>query len=235
MSRFVGYLDRRPYLWLVDLATRSIEPAAELSDIPQGIDEVIPLDTAVAVRCGPTWFALEPDLSGKGQPLKDAGLSAARQRSVLVDWPRPPSVYERPLVLPENGDGRPRTVTHPEVAFWHHSGTWAPDRRSIAVAGSRTPFVPRSRPLFSGPYEPTPSVLAVVDLEGASARVFEGTFDNFCYPPAWLRDGSLIVIGVPFEPRCLYAVRPEEAALQRIPFKRHVPMPLLDADLLPVR
>ena len=63
----MGYLNRRPYLWLVDLATQSIESEAELRDVPQGIDEVIPLDAAVAVRCGPTWFALEPDLSGEGR------------------------------------------------------------------------------------------------------------------------------------------------------------------------
>ena len=100
MRRFVGYLERRPYLWLVYLATRSIEPAAELRDFPQGIDEVVSLDTAVAVRCGPTWFALEPDLSGKGRPLTDAELFQATQRSVSVDWPQEPSVYERRLVLP---------------------------------------------------------------------------------------------------------------------------------------
>lgn len=234
MSRFVGYLERRPYLWLGDLATRSIEPAAELRDIPQGIDEVIPLDSAVAVRCGPTWFALEPDLSGKGRPLTDAELSLATRRSVSVDWPREPSVYERGLVLPGR-DGRTRTVTHPDIAYWRPFATWAPDRQSFAVAGSTTPFVPPRGPMFSGTYEPRPTVLALVLVGDASVQVCDGTFDNFCYPPAWLEGGKVIVIGVPFEPRRLYAVGPEERVLHRVQFEKHVPMPLLDADLLPTR
>lgn len=232
MSRFVGYLNRRPYLWLVDLATRSIEPAAELRDIPQGIDEVVPLDVAVAVRCGPTWFALEPDLSGKGRPLTDAELSLATQRSFSVDWPQEPSVYERRLVLPDRA-GRTRTVAHPEIAYWRPFATWAPDRQSFAVAGSTTPFVPPSGPIFSGTYEPEPSVLALVNVGDATVRICDGTFDDFCYPPVWSAGGKVIVIGAPFEPRRLYSARPEERVLQRVPFKRHVPMPLLDADLLP--
>ena len=61
------------------------------------------------------------------------------------------------------------------------------------------------------------------------------TFDNFCYPPAWLAGGKLIVIGALFEPTRLYTVRPAERVLQRVQFKRHAPMPLLDADLLPPR
>lgn len=179
----MGYLNRRPYLWLVDLATRSIEPAAELRDIPQGISEVVPLDAAVAVRCGPTWFALEPDLSGNGRPLTDSELSLAAQRSVAVDWLREPSVYERGMVIPGRGD-RPRTVTHPAIAYWHTSGTWAPDRQSFAVAGSPNPFVPPSGPILSRPYEPEPSVLALVHVGDGSVQVCDGTFDNFCYPPA---------------------------------------------------
>ena len=234
MSRFVGYLNRRPYLWLVDLATRSIEPAAELRDIPQGIDEVIPLDTAVAVRCGPTWFALEADLSGKGRPLTDAELSLATRRSVSVDWPREPSAHERGLVVPDRA-GRTRTVTHPEIAYWRPFATWAPDRQSFAVAGSRTPFVPPSGPIFSGTYKPEPSVLALVHVADATVRICEGTFDDFCYPPAWLAGGKLIVIGAPFEPSRLYTVRPEERVLRSVQLKRHAPMPLLDADLLPTR
>ena len=163
MSRFVGYLERRPYLWLVDLATRCIEPAAEPRDIPQGIDEVVPLDAAVAVRCGPTSFALEPDLSGKGRPLTDAEVSLAIRRSVLVDWSQEPSVYERRLVLPTQA-GRTSTVTHPEIAYWRPFGTWAPDRQSFAVAGSTTPFVSPSGPILSGTYGPRASVLALVHV-----------------------------------------------------------------------
>ena len=42
-TRFVGYLNRRPYLWLVDLTERVIAPAApDLPHIPQGISELIP-------------------------------------------------------------------------------------------------------------------------------------------------------------------------------------------------
>ena len=230
----MGYLNRRPYLWFVDLATRSIEPAAELRDIPQGIDEVVPLDAAVAVGCGPTWFALEPDLSGKGRRLTDAELALATRRSVSVDWPREPSVHERGLVLPDRA-GRARTVTHPEIAYWRPFATWAPDRQSFAVAGSTTPFVLPSAPIFSGTYEPEPSVLALVRVRDATVQICDGTFDDFCYPPAWTADGTLIVIGAPFEPKHLYTVRPEERVLHRVQFKRHAPMPLLDADLLPTR
>lgn len=89
--------------------------------------------------------------------------------------------------------------------------------------------------MFSGTYELEPSVLALVHVGDASVRICDGTFDDFCYPPAWLADGKLIVIGVPFEPRRLYTVRPEERVLHRLQFKRHAPMPLLDADLLPTR
>lgn len=232
MTRFVGYLERRPYLWFVDIEARAIEPAAELRDIPQGIDEVVPLDKAVAVRCGPSWFALEPDLSGRGRSLSDTEFAAAKRRSVWVDWPRSPSVYDRELVLPgPNVEGR--IVKHPQVAYWQRFGTWAPDRRTIAVAGSTSPFVAPARPILSGPDEPVPSVLALVDVTTGTARVCEGTFDNFCYPPAWSQSGGRVVIGAPFEPKRLYVVRPEHAVLQRVPFRRHVPMPLLDSALLP--
>ncbi len=143
-------------------------------------------------------------------------------------------MYERRLVLPSQA-GRTRTLTHPEVAYWRPFGTWAPDRQSFAVAGSTTPFVPPTGPILSGTYEPEPSVLALVHVRDASVQVCDGTFDNFCYPPAWLAGGKLIVIGAPFEPTRLYTVRPAERVLQRVQFKRHAPMPLLDADLLPPR
>ena len=78
-------------------------------------------------------------------------------------------------------------------------------------------------------------MLALVHVRDASVQVCDGTFDNFCYPPAWLAGEKLIVIEAPFEPRHLYTVRPDERLLQRVQFKRHAPMPLLDADLLPTR
>ena len=143
-------------------------------------------------------------------------------------------MYERRLVLPSQA-GRTRTVTHPEIAYWRPFDTWAPDRQSFAVAGSTTPFVPPTRPILSGTYEPEPSVLALVHAGDASIEVCDGTFDNFCYPPAWSADGKLIVIGAPFEPTGLYTVRPAERVLQRVQFKRRAPMPLLDTALLPTR
>ena len=65
VARFLGCLNRRPYLWFVDTETRAIEPAAATLDaIPQGISEVVPFDEETAVGCGPHWFALGRDLSG---------------------------------------------------------------------------------------------------------------------------------------------------------------------------
>jgi len=36
MHRYVGYLNRRPYLWFVGIEDRIIEPAAELGEIRRG-------------------------------------------------------------------------------------------------------------------------------------------------------------------------------------------------------
>ena len=52
VTTFIGYHERAPFLWSVDMHRLRIEPAAELKRIPQGIDDVVPLDEAVAYRCG---------------------------------------------------------------------------------------------------------------------------------------------------------------------------------------
>ena len=83
MTRLVGYDDRPPFLWYVDLDSRRVEPAAELSRIPQGIDEIVPLDEAVALRCGPDWFALAPDLSGEFEPLSPLAVTSALQARAM--------------------------------------------------------------------------------------------------------------------------------------------------------
>ena len=91
MARFLGYLNRRPYLWWVDLERRIVEPAAELKWIPQGIDEVVPLGDVVAVRCGPSWFGLRPSLTGGGFDLPPADRVEAERRSSRVErgvWQR---------------------------------------------------------------------------------------------------------------------------------------------------
>jgi len=228
----VGYLNRRPYLWFVGLEDRVIEPAAELRDIPQGINEVVPLESAVAVRCGPTWFALEPDLSGQGRALDRSELAAAERESVQVKWPVPPSVYDRELVLPAS-KSRSHVVSHPAVAHWSEfSATWGPDRRTIAVEGSATPFRPYVGPLFEEPYRPGPRVLALIDSVEGIVRVCDGTFENFCYPPAWSANGEIVTLGAPFEPKRLYKVRPEIGVLEVVLFKRHAPSPLIDSARL---
>ncbi len=234
MYRFLGYLEQRPYLWLVGLEGREAEPAAELRHIPQGIDEVVALDTAVAVRCGPTWLALEPDLSGQGRPLTDAEVSLAKQRSVRVQWPTRLSVHDQQLVLP-GVIAESKTVIHSKVAYWREFATWGPNRRTFAIAGSTVPFVPPTRPILSSPPVAEPSVLAFVDVVDETVRVCEGTFTDFCYPPAWSKSGDVVVFGAPFEPKRLYSVRPEHGVLERVMFRRHVPMPLLDSRLFAPR
>ncbi len=231
MARFVGYLNRRPYLWFVDVENRAVEPAAELRDIPQGIDEVVPVGTAVAVRCGRTWFALEPDLSGRGRTLTETEGALAEQRSARVRFPELPSVLDRELVLPSsNGDLH---ISHPAIAYWRFAATRSPDGRKFAIGGSTTPFVRPTRPIMEEPYRPDPSVLALIDTATGAVRVCEGTFDNFCYPPAWSATGDLVAFGAPFEPKRLYTVRLGHEVLEAVPFKRNAPMPLLDSTLLP--
>ena len=232
VHRFVGYLNRRPYLWFVGIEDRVIEPAAELREIPQGISEVVPLESAVAVRCGPTWFALESDLSGQGRPLDARELASAKRSSTQVKWPVPPSVHDRELVVP-GPKGSRHVVSHPAVAHWSEfSATWGPDRRTIAVEGSTTPFSPSLRPILEEPYRPDPRVLALIDRVTGTVRVCDGAFENFCYPPTWSMDGDLVALGAPFEPKRLYTVCPASAVLKVVLFKRHAPSPLVDAARL---
>lgn len=56
--------------------------------------------------------------------------------------------------------------------------------------------------------------------------------NQFCYPPVSSADDDLIAFGVPFEPRSLYLVSAADGVMERLPFKRHVAMPMLDAAFL---
>ena len=58
MTRFIGYKNRRPYLWCVDLEQRTVKAASELDWIPQAIDDIVPLGDAVALRFGLRWGVL---------------------------------------------------------------------------------------------------------------------------------------------------------------------------------
>ena len=107
-------------------------------------------------------------------------MAIAKQRSVAVDWPRRRSVYDHELTLVDR-DGQMRAVSHPKVAYWRRFATWSPDRKTIAVAGSTIPFVKPSGPILSGPSEPEPSVLALIDTTLGTVTICDGTFDDFCY------------------------------------------------------
>ena len=74
--------------------------------------------------------------------------------------------------------------------------------------------------------------LALINSVTGAVRVCDGTFENFCYPPAWSVDASLIAFGAPFEPRRLYVVTPQRGVLEAQRFKRHAPMPLIDSARL---
>jgi hypothetical protein len=232
VPRFVGYSEQRPYLLCVDFDDRTIEPAAELRTIPQAVSEIIPLDAAVAVRCGLDWFALEADLSGKPRPLSTDDLHTAQNRSKEVDVGTTPgepdaTLYWRGEPLAEIG--------HPSVLYWHEFATLSPDNRTVAVAGSLVPW-PQSisvAEMLSTQYRETSSVLALVDVDTGSIRVCSGTFDNFCRP-TWSADGDLIAFDAPFDrPTRLHIVRVEEGVVRPVQFKQRVPAPLLDVVLLP--
>jgi hypothetical protein len=233
VSRFVGYSDRPPFLRYVDVETGLIQPAAELLEIPQGIDEVVPLDAVVAVRCGPHWFALGADLSGSPRPLSTAEETTAFERSRDVEVS---AQYDGPIAqLLSHGDVIAE-IQHPEIAYWHGLASLDPQRRRVAIAGSTVPRRPK-RPMaetLRGPYEKeSASVLALVDLDTGDVRLCTGHFDQFCYPPAWSASADLIAFGAPFERRRLFVVEVSERCLRTIRFDEEPPMPLLDAQLLP--
>jgi hypothetical protein len=233
VTTYIGYHERAPFLWSVDMHRRRVEPVADLKRIPQGIDELVPLDEAVAYRCGPDWFALAPDLRGEPRPLSAAEAKVAEARSVEVEVLGDED--DDSLVRLERHGEVLAPLQHPQVAEWFLEATIGPDNRTVAVAGSLQPYEPRESfdEVLTTPYEPTPSVLALVDTWTGDVRLCEGTFDNFCYLPAWAADGTRLAFSAPFERTRLYTVDLSTCVLAPIDFRRHTPAPLLDAALLP--
>jgi hypothetical protein len=86
---------------------------------------------------------------------------------------------------------------------------------------------------MSTPYRPEPAVLALVNAQTGEATLCSGTFDNFCYPPAWSARGDVLAFGAPFDKKHLYFVHVDDGELHPVPFKGKLPMPLLDVALLP--
>ena len=157
-ERFLGYLNRRPYLWWVDLERRIVEPAAELTWIPQGVDEVVPLGDVVAVRCGPrAWFGLRPSLTGGGFDLPPVHRVEAERRSSQVGavWGNGVAPMDARVRVPD-ADGEEWEVTHPEIQRWSLWGTLSPNRRSLAVVG------------YTGP---PPESLSVADISDGREHI----------------------------------------------------------------
>lgn len=229
--RLIGYLNRRPYLWLADLDNRTVEPAAELRRIPQGIDELIPFSGGVAVRCGPHSFVLESDLSGQGRPLLPEEAEEVGRRALNYDWPELPSHRDR-VARVTDCDGHQHLIEHPAVDHWGFGATWSPDRRWLALDGCTVP-PPPPRPLFPlGEMEPEPHVLVLFDRTDQTVRICEGTFDQSGHP-MWATDGTTVVVGAAFEPKRLYVALLDELMLHPVAFKRHAPTPLVDTVVLP--
>ena len=238
MTRYLGYLARRPYLWWVDTESRSIDPAAELRKIPQGIDDIVPLADAVAVRCGPHWFGLRSDLGGEPFRLTAEAAATAARRSTQVEvsaeWIGPARLTRLEKTI--------GTVEHPEVAYWYEIATISPDERTVAIAGSTEPR-PSPEAILAAPLmaegkyrKQSCSVLALFDVATGSTQICSGRFDNFCYPPAWAAAGTTLVIGMPFEPKRLGVLDVKERLLTPLRFGRwSPPMPLLDEALLQSR
>jgi hypothetical protein len=213
-----------------------MEPSGvALNEIPQGVDDLVPLDDVLAVRCGPHWFKVDLDLSGGPRALSKSEQLRAEDCSVQLPLGSTlDTANHRELVIPDRS-GSHLTVTHPLVVRWEGFGTWSPDRSRIAVAGST---VERQVPsgtfveAIERPYVPWPSVLALIDVATGEVTICDGTFDNFCYPPAWTADGGHLAFGAPFEPKRIYTVDIANPILNVVKFKRHVPMPLLDVAFL---
>jgi hypothetical protein len=230
--RFVGYLNRKPYLWIVDLATRTVHAThATLGSIPQGIDTLVPVDDWVAIACGPRWYRLEADLAGDLRPLSEAEVEAANQRRPDI----PDAVHwtgTSDLLLPQPGDSD-LVARHPAVKYWYGFCRYSPSRDLIAATASLEPAPP------VGSYEdasrrgdhPARSALCLVDPVTGAVRLFRETFEGFGLP-AWSADGRWIVIHAPFEAKKLYTAHRDDGDITAVAFKREPPTPLLDASLL---
>lgn len=233
-NRFVGYLNRRPYLWFVDLDAKTIESAAaQLRRIPQGVDELVPLDDVVAIRCGPDLFALDLSLVGEPRPLSASETVEARRRSTLLNVlaynsGRAREAWAVPL---PNGRGEVRLEG---VQQWGFGASLSPNRQTLALPVSMAPLPP-DVPLaeaLTRPWDPQPWTVALIDVATGSYRYCDGEFDEAPYPPVWRADGEVVVVGPPYDPRSIFSVDPDVGTLHQTRFRRHAPLPLLDASLL---
>jgi hypothetical protein len=235
VTKYLGCAARRPYLCWLDTEMELIEPAAELRFVPQGIDEVVPLAGAVAVRCGPYWFGLQPDLSGQGRRLTPAEKATAVERSRLVDIS---AEWNGPAELGWHGRALP-PAQHRDVAYWQPDASISPDEGTVAIVGSVIPRPPIDE-VFDRPFLPfgeyqteSASVLALLDVASGDVQVCAGRFDGSCYPPVWSASGSEVAFGAPYEPKRLYLLDTSVRTLRSLKFRRHCPMPMLDAAFLP--
>ena len=238
--QFVGYLNRRPYLWSVDLVNRTIEPAATaLTSIPQGIDEIVPMGDSVGVRCGPLLSRLEPDLSGQLEPMSAADQTrmAARSHHVRV------GLLQEGRAFLDFDDRSEVALSDDRVGCWAMSATASPDRKLVAIGAETTTASealaerlarhPNIVGSLQVPLPPLPWMMFIVEVDSGRLTACEGTFENTCYPPAWDATGDWIAFGTPFDPRNLYVVHRTGGALHEIRFQRHAPMPMVDRQLLP--
>ena len=237
--RFIGYLNRRPYLWCVDLVNHTIEPAArDLKSIPQGIDGVVPMPDSVGVSCGPHRYHLKPDLSGKFVPMDDHDKKVMKDRSQNVAVRQ----SEGRTAVIGLGD-RDIELDDDRVGQWAMSGTVSPDGTLLAISAStvqatadRDQHYARHAgiaDILSVPAPASPSLLFLIDIGSGQATACDGTFENFCYPPAWSASGQWIVFGAPFDPKTIFIAHRDGGPLQEVRFRRNAPMPMIDLRLLP--
>ncbi len=227
--RFLGYHDRRPYLRLIDAEKRTVD-AIGITRIPQGIDELVPLDGVLAVRCGPTWMGLATNLAGELRPLTPAEVVEASNKSAqlnLLAWNH--GKGDREWTLPVGGVDL--QLPQGDVHRWGYTASVSPDGNTIAVGACLTPE-PEVPPSWEAPYEPEVWSLVLVDVATGSATRCEGHFEGFPFPPTWTADSSVVVVGAPFDPKHLHVARRSAAALEAVSFRRQIAMPLLDASFV---
>jgi hypothetical protein len=138
-------------------------------------------------------------------------------------------------------DAEARTTTRvplPDGASrWELKGAFSSDGSKLAIAIDYSPqrtmeeLLGRLSSVVSGAsvaYERAPRRLAVVDSLGKLA-LSDDEFDNFAWP-VWSVDGDWLVFNAPFQARGLWIASTTDLRLQRIPFKRNPPVPLMDAS-----
>jgi hypothetical protein len=149
-------------------------------------------------------------------------------------WPRGEIVVVRNAAA-----GTFHNVRHPAVARWQHiGGSFSPDGCYLAISGETEMREPNTRTFIEtieATYEPTPSVMTLIELTTGSVQIVDGQFDNWASDPVWSADGDWVIFAAPYERRRLFGFRPAELVLHTYQFKRITPMPMLDfAGRLPV-